>query len=108
MDRRRQLYIEALLKRLHPGQGHADPGISLAAREQLQQLIRRTGEVDLFDLEIAFGEEPSLIGDRYAHIADRIGIPGDLQFARHRTRGDGLDIGRHAADRGVRHRIRQR
>src|SRR5277367_3766985 len=33
MDRRRQLYIETLLKRLHPGQGHADPGISLATRE---------------------------------------------------------------------------
>jgi hypothetical protein len=47
-----------LLQRFHPGQRRADPGIGLAAGQQFQQLIGRAGEVDLLDLQIAFGEKP--------------------------------------------------
>ena len=66
MDRRGQLHVEALFERLQPAQRHADAGIRLAAREQLQQLVGGAREVDLLDLEIVSREEAALIGDRDA------------------------------------------
>ena len=76
------LDVEALLQRLQPAQRHAEPGIALAGRDRLEQLVGRAGVIDQFDVEIVLLEEAVLDGDRHRREADRAGVPGQLQLAR--------------------------
>src|SRR3954447_7497805 len=76
------LDVKALLERLQPAQRHPEPGIALAGRDGLEQLVGRTGIVDELDVEIVLLEETVLDRDWYRGETDRAGIPGQLELTR--------------------------
>ena len=78
----RDLDVKSLLQRLEPAQRHAEPGVALAGRDGLQQLIGRAAVVDEFDVEILLLEETVVDGDRHRRKAHRAGVPGEFQLAR--------------------------
>ena len=101
MDRSRKPHVETLFERLHPGERHADARIRLAACEQFQQLVSRTGEVYHLDLQIVPLEDLFVIGDCDADIAHGICVPGDLQFPGLCTRSPYCGRARHTTDRAA-------